>query len=359
MKRRNFLQVMGLGTAALVLSSFYKRESNSGFLALKTLESIGSPYLHTYQSLGIGMNIDGVFSRDKNGQLKSNYQNEDFDKIRKAGFMHVRLTIRVPLLNELKPDSISMEDIEVIKKVVDEILRNKLILIFNPVHASKEFKKRLENEPLLQTAFIKFWGDLAMHFSAYNSNNFIVEPFNEPHFKDADNWYHLQEQLVAEIRKAMPEKTILVTPVTETIAAVTSMKLLKDKNVLYSFHFYLPFELTHQGASWTWKSFPKGYTYPNNNWNIDRMRIEFFDPLHNWAQKNNISLYGGEFGVIKNADKDSRLKWLGDVAKLMKENKYPGAVWEFKQGDFSILSPTNNQSDTSQFDNDFLRVLGF
>lgn len=324
----------------------------------KSSEAISPLYLKNYQSLGLGINTDGVFSRDKNGQLRVNYQNEDFEKISKAGFKHVRLTIRVPLMNEQNPDSISIKDIEVIKRVVDEILGNKLILVFNPVHASKEFKKRLENEPSLQAAFIKFWGALSVYFSTYDSDNFIVEPFNEPHFKDAENWYHLQQQLVKEIRKAMPDKTIIVTPVTETIGAVTDMKPLKDKNVLYSFHFYLPFELTHQGAAWTWKSFPKGYTYPNNDWNLDRMRNEFFDPLHKWAQINNIVLYGGEFGVIKNADKDSRLKWLSDVALLMKEYKYAGGVWEFKHGDFSILNPLNNTSETLKFDNDFLRVLG-
>lgn len=338
-------------------NDFTKEIIAHGKRPVKSPESIHSLNLHTYQSLGIGLNTDGVFSRDKNGQLRTNYKNEDFEIIRKAGFKHVRLTIRVPLMNEQKPDSISIKDVEVIKSIVDEILANKLILVFNPVHASKEFKKRLEDEPGIQSAFIRFWGALSVCFSAYNSNSFIVEPFNEPHFKDADNWYHLQEQLVKEIRKAMPAHTILVTPVTETIAAVTNMKLLKDKNVMYSYHFYLPFELTHQGAAWTWKSFPQGYTYPNNDWNSDRMRTDFFDPLHHWAQKNDISLYGGEFGVIKNADKASRIKWLSDVVMHMKENKLAGAVWEFKKGDFSILKPLTNSSDTVQFDNDFLNVL--
>ena len=319
--------------------------------------SIDSFNFQIYQNLGLGINADRVFSRDEKGQLKVNYQNDDFEKIKKAGFKHVRLTIRVPLLNEQNPDRISVDDIDVIKKVVDEILANNLLLVFNPVHASKEFKKRLEEEPQLQTAFIKFWSALAVQFSGYDSNKFIIEPFNEPHFKDAANWYHLQDQLIAEIRKAMPTKTILVTPVTETIEAVTKMKPLKDENVIYSFHYYLPFELTHQGADWTWKFFPSGYTYPNEDWNKDKMKIDFFDLLHRWADQNNIHLYGGEFGVIKNADKDSRLIWMGDVVKMMKANKYPGAVWEYKDGAFSILNNSGEQSTSLPFDKDFLEVL--
>ena len=314
--------------------------------------------LKVYKSLGLGINTDGIFSRDKSGQLTVNYTNEDFAIIKKAGFKHVRVLIRVPLMNESKPDSISLNDIKVIKKVLDEILKNKLMVVFNPVHASKEFKKRLEDEPLLQASFIKFWGALAANFSSYDPNRFLVEPFNEPHFVSTESWNHLQDQLIAEIRKVLPKHTLVVTPVTETIAAITAFKPVKDKNVIYTFHYYLPFELTHQGASWTWKSFPAGYTYPNKDWNIERMKSEYFEPLHKWAQTNDIKLYGGEYGVIRNADKESRLKWFTDAEKMIKEYNYPSAVWEFKKGDFSILQLSTDPSSPLQFDKDILKALG-
>ncbi len=309
------------------------------------------------ESLKTGINTDGIFSRDVSGILKANYSKQDFENIYKAGFRHVRLPIRIPLINEKKPDSISPADITTIKKVIDEVLSSHLKIVFNPVHASKEFKKRLEEEPLLQASFIKFWKALARYFISYNEEDFIIEPFNEPHFKSAEKWNNLQEQLVAEIRKVMPSHIILVTPVTETLAAIIAMKPLKDKNILYSFHYYLPFELTHQGASWTWKFFPAGYRYPNSEWNFERINKDFFIPLGNWAKTNNVKLYGGEFGVIRNADKTSRINWLTDVTKLMHQNKYSGAVWEYKEGAFSILKPLDNTTGKQVFDKELLQAL--
>ncbi len=48
---------------------------------------------------------------------------------------------------------------------------------------------------------------------------------------------------------------------------------------------------------------------------------------------------------------------MNDVVKMMKANKYPGAVWEYKDGSFSILNHLNGQSGPLQFDKDFLKVL--
>src|SRR5690606_20273512 len=114
----------------------------------------------SYEELGMGIVIDRVFKLEGTN-LKTTYTNKDYENIKEAGFKHVRVPIREQFMDEEEPGRITTENLKTIKEVINQILRFNLIVVFNPVHPTDEFKKRLENEPELQKKFITFWSALA------------------------------------------------------------------------------------------------------------------------------------------------------------------------------------------------------
>ena len=75
---------------------------------------------------------------------------------------------------------------------------------------------------------------------------------------------------------------------------------IKDKNLIYNFHMYLPFDYTHQGL----KGRPKGIVYPNATFNADTI-LKRFKTVSEWSKKYNYSIILGEFNAVrwaKNSD---------------------------------------------------------
>ena len=68
-----------------------------------------------------------------------------------------------------------------------------------------------------------------------------------------------------------------------------------------------------------------------------------FAPAVAIAEKYNIPLYCGEYGVIDNADRDSMLRWFEDIHTVLNELKIGRAVWNYKEMNFDITGPANVQ----------------
>ncbi len=109
-----------------------------------------------------------------------------------------------------------------------------------------------ELNPAWQDAFVKFWGALAGRLAKFDPDLTMLEIINEPVFdKREEEWNTLNARLAAAIRENAPQHTIVSTgPNWGGIDGLKKLKLLPDRNVVYSFHCYDPFPFTHQGATW-------------------------------------------------------------------------------------------------------------
>jgi endoglucanase len=115
---------------------------------------------------------------------------------------------------------------------------------------------------------------------------------------------------------------------------------------------------THQAATWSYKALTmvKNVPYPvpaaevktwwdaakekglndkpfreaANGFNKDDMR-ESLHPILDFAKKEGVTLYCGEFGVHKPfTPSESRAKWTSDFVDLLNENGVGWAMWEHK-----------------------------
>ncbi len=140
------------------------------------------------------------------------------------------------------------------------------------------------------------------------------------------------------------------------IDGLKKLRLLLDKNVVYSFHYYAPFAFTHQGATWAGDAVKPlhGVPYPSSPeavapllpdleaspaskrmvesygrecWNKDKLAARLGQGLA-WRNKNQVPLYCGEFGVFPVQSKpEHRANWFRDFGSLLVGSGIGWAVW--------------------------------
>jgi endoglucanase len=111
--------------------------------------------------------------------------------------------------------------------------------------------------------------------------------------------------------------------------ALQRLKLPDDKNILATFHFYEPFEFSHQGADWVegadaWL----GATWQGNA-DEKQAIASRLDQAASWSEEHRIPLILGEFGAINQADAASRQQWMGFVAREAEKRNIGWVYWEF------------------------------
>ena len=233
--------------------------------------------------------------------------------------------------------------------------------VFDDLENSKGF---FENDEL-KNRFLDIWDKLSSRFSKY-SNMMMFEMLNEvTDFSYKDSWNDLALKCIKVIRKNAPDVKILYGGV--NYSAVSSVKYLLtpvDKNIVYNIHCYEPLIFTHQGAYWV-KNMPQDFriSYPcdydkyqqliktchaakckalNEDSSLKNFGVDFFLKIFkeavDYAEKYDVSLYCGEYGVIDLADLRSTISWLHDINEAFKHYGIGRAIWSYKEMDFGITS---------------------
>ena len=112
-----------------------------------------------------------------------------------------------------------------------------------------------------------------------------------------------------------------------------------DRNIIVTFHYYLPRKFTHQGAAFE----PDSAKYVGMKWNgtdqEKRAIVRDFNIVANWAKENSRPIYLGEFGSFSKADMESRVRWTKAVADTAAEYGFSMTYWEFCHTNFGIYDP--------------------
>lgn len=127
------------------------------------------------------------------------------------------------------------------------------------------------DDPAMFDAYAAVVGRMARTLSGEDPEKVALEPMNEPILDcDADGtnlWPERQRRLWAAARKAAPRLTIVMTGACYSGAealAKLDPAAFGDDNLLWTFHNYQPFVLTHQGATWAgdFAPFVSGLPFP-------------------------------------------------------------------------------------------------
>lgn len=274
-----------------------------------------------------GMNLGNALDSPTPGEWGVTIQPEYFDVIKNAGFDTVRIPVRFSAHADPNPPYlIDREFMLLVDSAIRQGLSAGLTVILDMHHYDE-----IMLDPVGQRErFLALWNQLAVHFQKFPSNLYF-EILNEPNgVLDADAWNALSAECIQIIRESNPKRQILVGGIdNNSIDSLNRLTLPADKNLTAVFHFYLPFEFTHQGASWVEES----AQWVGTTWNAssaeEQAIADQLDRAAAWSARNQIPLVLTEFGSISSADTASRQRWTTFLAQETEKRNLGWVYWEF------------------------------
>jgi aryl-phospho-beta-D-glucosidase BglC (GH1 family) len=336
------------------------------FPALSAGKIISSPII----KLNNGINLGGYLSQCEH--TKNHYESfiteQDIITIASWGFDHVRVPVDYVLLEDADGNE-KKEGFEILERLTVWCEKNGLNMIID-LHktcgydssdaGTKENNCLFSNEKL-QKRFISLWEKIAENYGkkkhvAFELLNEVIE------IEYIENWNNLIEQSVAAIR-AITEDTIIIYGGLQWNSAKTLRFLEKPrhKNIIFTFHFYEPLVFTHQKAYWVPElDTDKTVMYPGDmayykekskvlgsraedvlNSRIKQMGCQFIEKFlyeaFDTAEKIQVPLYCGEYGVIDRAPAEDTFRWYQDVHSVLEKHGVGHCAWNYKSKDFGLF----------------------
>jgi len=154
------------------------------------------------------------------------------------------------------------------------------------------------------------------------------------------------------VRETNPKRDVIIGPVNwNAYDWVSTLDVPGDEHLIVTFHYYLPFQFTHQGAEWVDGSDP----WLGTSWeatNAEKAEITgHFDSVAEWAKRKNVRILLGELGAYSKADIASRVRWTEYVRREAERHGFAWAYWEFGSG-FGVYDPISKA-----WREDLLKVL--
>ena len=229
-------------------------------------------------------------------------------------------------------------------------------------------KNTLFSDDFMQERFMAIWQAFARRYNG-EGRNIVYELLNEIVEPDSTRWNRLADRTIRAIREVDSNHAIIVGGIDyNNVWRLADMPIFDDPDIIYNFHMYEPFALTHQRTPWTAaRDYPGSVVYPDaiapyNAFidyilanggresydlqkeicsGLDKMDSAyiqaFLQPAKDFIARYDLPLYCGEYGVIVLSDLASRAAWTRDVAEFCLANGIGRAVWTYKGMDFSLI----------------------
>jgi endoglucanase len=202
-----------------------------------------------------------------------------------------------------------------------------------------------------------FWRSLAPALRSLDPARTVLEVVNEPVFpNDPAAWAALQHAVLSDIRQTLPANTVVLTGQDwGSIGGLLALTPEDDPNVVYSFHFYDPAELTSLAAyrpnldraSLARLPFPVDdrceatAAEAANRATQDLMRYYCslgWDAPHvaapieraaAWGRLHHVHILAGEFGASAALNATARLTWLRTARQMLESAGIAWALWGY------------------------------
>ena len=195
---------------------------------------------------------------------------DDFPRIAAAGFETVRIPVRWHnKTTDGAPWTVDPAYMDRVQQVVDQALAANLNVILNSHHFDP-----IHEDPLGVAEWHgTVWRQIAERFDGYPQDRLWFELENEPHGKfDHSNLLATLRPSYEAVRALHPTRPVIIGGENWSgVDSLATLPLFRDANVHATFHYYDPFEFTHQGAEWTKPNMPPvGRAFPTE---ADRERL--------------------------------------------------------------------------------------
>lgn len=335
----------------------------------------------------------------------------DLGRLRSIGFDFVRLAVDPGPFMQAQGAQRAALDL-VLKHVVTRILSTNLSVIvdFHPGDQCDAYNARSLTNNVRGSRFhdyLQLLSRTARLLAGFRSPSVALEIMNEPPLS-TPAWQPLLDAAYATVRAVAPDLVIVLEGGDEGqssgLRAMDVSNFANDPDALFTFHYYAPYQFTHQGAPWNAVRYLAGVSYPAlarpidetlratdhkidtaaipvpDKW-VARLEahrqleqywrsafdlkniVQDFDTTAQWARKNNIApgrILLGEFGVLDGEMKPNpqfglaRALWFHDVRETAEAHGFLWAVWVYRgQGGFALAD-----SSTGEITPTIVKALG-
>jgi len=320
------------------------------------------------QKYARGVNLGGWISQygEYDRQHYQTFITEaDIAQIASFGCDHVRLPFDYPLfLAEDAPYAPLDEGFGYVDACVGWCKKHGLNLVLDmhkaPGYSFGDFRNStLFSEDAPQQAYLGLWRAFAKRYLA-ERDTIVFELLNEVVEPDSTRWNALARRAMDAIWAVDPSRYIILGGNHyNSVDELKNLDIIDNPHLPYTFHFYKPMAITHQLASWVPElvEFGRHSVYPGQTPGIlefNQKHHNFFEPgdedlidkaaldrrlapAYDFARKTGRRLYCGEFGVIENADLETRIRYLKDLTDLFRQHDISYAMWSYKAMDFPMV----------------------
>lgn len=340
-------------------------------------------------SLFIFFNLSGSYaSAIRGATTDSSISAADVADFRKMGGRYLRISFANNPFYSTKPPYFKNENaFSELRKLIFIAKENQIKIILDP-HFFPGMRipyTTVPNDELwvsleARQAILKMWVEVAKFSKDYPDVIDSYDILNEPSIdlrpgkaKNSVTWNDFAPDIVRAIRSVDKSTKLIVQPVTgfderghwiDRLRGMTYLKPIDDKNVIYSPHFYLPKEYTHQGV---FKEFPVGEDYPGIYegiyWDKNQLRKRL-SPALDFQKKYNSAIYIGEFSVSCYAG-ESATKYISDLIEIFEEYGWSwtyhayreSPVWSMEVSDDRCVGPLAKLKSRPSSDSSRLNVI--
>lgn len=327
--------------------------------------------MRKFEGFTKGINLGGWLSQNTltEKHMSSFIVESDIEKISKMGVDHLRLPIDYSII-ENEDGSDKDNGYKHIDDCFEWCQKYGLNMVLDLHKAAGYIFDDSDNcidffrDEVLKKRFINLWIKLSKRYGKY-SENMAFEILNEvvdPEVKDL--WNDIAEETIKAIREYAKDTWILIGGTrNNSVVSIKELKAPYDSKIVFNFHCYEPLIFTHQAAYWVagmtddFKiSYPKdlgeyhktatkviGSFYADLTKGYDGVMCDkeffkrYFAEAVEIAEKYDVPLYCGEYGVIDRADPECVLSWYKDINAAFEECGISRAAWSYKQMDFGLI----------------------
>lgn len=209
--------------------------------------------------LGKGINLGNSWDSQGN-RLDASWNNpiedSDFATIKATGFNSVRIPVRWQFDSDYGTHTVNPERLAGVKEDIKLALDQGLAVIVN-FHHYKELNDLCSDWAANPAAFeeekqhfLALWDQVSKEMNEFPDDMVVLEIINEPGCKFSEVIDALEMDAYKIIRANAPGKTIMFeADQAAKFAQLPMLHLPPDGNIIYSGHYYEPYQYSHQGHS--------------------------------------------------------------------------------------------------------------
>jgi endoglucanase len=290
------------------------------------------------------LNLGRTLERARDGsEVGPTLDSNDLVDIAATGFTAVRLPIDFDAWAELdEPYLIDPALFELVDEVLTAAESNGLAVVID-MHAYEA----INEDPDAHTArLLAMWKQIATRYRGQPADTVVYEVLNEPNSNlTSAVWNRIMADAVAVIRTTDQDRSIVVGPTNwSDSAGLEDFELPNDDNLIVTFHYYDPFEFTHQGTHWI----DGTEQYVGTQWNAQGGGASIAADLAavaDWAAEHAVPVFLGEFGSYFDAGYDDRVEWTRWVRESAESEGFSWGYWDWAGAGFGLQDDANGAWD--------------